>query len=197
MRWRMPSPDIPATVRNWITRFFRGPPVETVRNLETTLVEVILDMLVAVAPYNVVQPHATKDGKDQWICHDVGDCWSTFSERSPWKAPYWDWRRNKKATVLPRTQEGLQGYHQVSMHVGNVTSCHVGHQEVTRCCTRGESEEFIAWRWESTQARDPHCLWNLRQHHQKSKQGCQWPQKKACVLQNLKIRRQAEKLRQN
>ena len=34
------------------------------------------------------------------------------------------------------------------MHVGNTTGCHAGRQEVSRCCTRGESAES---RWESTQ----------------------------------------------
>ena len=35
------------------------------------------------------------------------------------------------------------------------------HQEVSRCCTRDESEESNACRWGSTQARDP--LWNPEQ----------------------------------
>ena len=38
------------------------------------------------------------------------------------------------------------------MHVGNATGCHAGRQEVGRCCTRSESEEFITHRRENTQA---------------------------------------------
>ena len=32
---------------------------------------------------------------------------------------------------------------------------HVDHQEVSRCCTRGESEKSIAYSWGSMQMRDP------------------------------------------
>ena len=46
------------------------------------------------------------------------------------------------------------------VHVGNVTGCHAGCQEVNRYCTRDESEESIACRWQSKQVRDPHWLWN-------------------------------------
>ena len=34
-------------------------------------------------------------------------------------------------------------------------SCHAGHQEVSRCCTRGESEESIVCRQRNMQGRDP------------------------------------------
>ena len=39
-------------------------------------------------------------------------------------------------------------------------SRHAGCQEVSKCCTRGESEESIACNWRSTQVRDPPWLWN-------------------------------------
>ena len=39
-------------------------------------------------------------------------------------------------------------------------SCHVGRQEVSGCCTRGEFEEYVAHRWQSMQARDPPWLWD-------------------------------------
>ena len=45
-------------------------------------------------------------------------------------------------------------------HVGNVTGCHADLYTVSRCCTRGESQEFMARRQQSTQARDPPWLWN-------------------------------------
>ena len=38
--------------------------------------------------------------------------------------------------------------------------CHAGCQEVSRCHTRGEPEESIVRRWQSTQVRDPSWLWN-------------------------------------
>ena len=36
--------------------------------------------------------------------------------------------------------------------------CHVGHKEDSRCCTRGESEESITHRRQSTQVTDPPLL---------------------------------------
>ena len=45
--------------------------------------------------------------------------------------------------------------------------CHVGRQEVSRCHTKSESEEFLAFRWWSTQMKDPPWLWR----QQKSKTG--------------------------
>ena len=50
------------------------------------------------------------------------------------------------------------------MHVGKTNSCHADHQEVSRCRTRGEYEESIECRQESTQGRDPQ-----DRCHQKSK----------------------------
>ena len=38
--------------------------------------------------------------------------------------------------------------------------CHANLYTVSRCRTRGESQEFIAHRWQSMQARDPPWLWN-------------------------------------
>ena len=35
--------------------------------------------------------------------------------------------------------------------------CNAGHQEVSRCCTRVESEESVAYRWQNMQARNS--LW--------------------------------------
>ena len=46
------------------------------------------------------------------------------------------------------------------IHVGNVTDCHAGHQEVSRYHTRGELAESIECRQESIQVRDPPWLWN-------------------------------------
>ena len=45
-------------------------------------------------------------------------------------------------------------------HVGNATGCDADLCTVSRCRTRGESQEFMAHRWQSTQARDPPWLWN-------------------------------------
>ena len=35
-----------------------------------------------------------------------------------------------------------------------------GHKEVSKCRTRGESEQFLAYRWGTMQVRDPPWLWN-------------------------------------
>ena len=40
------------------------------------------------------------------------------------------------------------------LHVGNMTGTHAGRQEVGRCRTRGDHEEFVVSREGSMQARD-------------------------------------------
>ena len=50
---------------------------------------------------------------------------------------------------------------------------------VSRCRTRGESQEFIARSRQSTQARDPPWLWNSGETSSEvTKQGYQWPHEK-------------------
>ena len=43
------------------------------------------------------------------------------------------------------------------------TSYHAGHQGVSMGHHRGESEEFIVWKWERTQSMDSPWLWNPEQ----------------------------------
>ena len=51
-------------------------------------------------------------------------------------------------------------------------NCHVCHQEVSRCCTRGESEDSIACRQWSLQVWGIHPFFETQgRHHQKSKTG--------------------------
>ena len=72
------------------------------------------------------------------------------------------------------------------MHVGNVTGCHAGCQEVSRCRTRGESREFIARKRQSTQARDPLWLWNPRETSPEvQNRGISGPSKRTHVLQKM------------
>ena len=62
---------------------------------------------------------------------------------------------------------------------GNVTGCHAGCQEVSRCRTRGESQESIVCRRGSMQARDPPWLWNPGEMSPEvQNRGNQWPHKK-------------------
>ena len=60
--------------------------------------------------------------------------------------------------------------------------CH-GHQEASRCQTKGESEEFIANRQWSAQAMDPPWLETQGGH---PKQGMSGPLKRTDVFQNFK-----------
>ena len=54
--------------------------------------------------------------------------------------------------------------------------CNTGRQQVSRCCIRGEPEESIALRWQSTQERWSILVLKPRADVTKSpKQGCQWP----------------------
>ena len=65
-----------------------------------------------------------------------------------------------------------------------IFSCHAGHQEVSRCCTKGESEESIACRLKRMQVRNPLGLETQGGHHWKSKTGISVaPQKRIYVLQ--------------
>ena len=57
---------------------------------------------------------------------------------------------------------------------------------VSRCNTRGESQEFIACRWQSTQARDPPWLWNLGEMlPEVQNRGISGPTKRTYVLQQF------------
>ena len=59
------------------------------------------------------------------------------------------------------------------------TACHVGHQKVSRCHTRGESEESAAHRWWSMQLRESTLALKPRAEISRSpKQWYQWPHKK-------------------
>ena len=48
----------------------------------------------------------------------------------------------------------------VQVHRSKSLGYYAGHQEVSRCYTKGESEESIACKRQSIQARDWHWLWN-------------------------------------
>ena len=65
-------------------------------------------------------------------------------------------------------------------------SCHADLYIVSRCHTRGESQEFIAHRWQSMQVRDPPWLWNpgetLPEVQNRSISG---PTKRTYVLQKI------------
>ena len=70
--------------------------------------------------------------------------------------------------------------------------CHADLFTVSRCHTRGESQEFIAHRWQSMQVRDPSWLWNPGETLPKvQNRGISGPTKRAYVLQNLKKRRKS------
>ena len=56
---------------------------------------------------------------------------------------------------------------------------HAGHQEISRCCTRVESEESIACRQQNTQVRESTLPLKPRVDiGRSSKQDCQWPHRK-------------------
>ena len=62
-------------------------------------------------------------------------------------------------------------------------SCHAGYQEVSRCHTRGESEESIVYRQWSMQARESTLtLKPSSDPIRNPNQGCQWPHKKDLCL---------------
>ena len=65
---------------------------------------------------------------------------------------------------------------------GEETSCHAGHQEVSRCCTRDESQGmYIMYTYTKALALKP------RKDITKSpKQGYQWPHKKDLSCPNFK-----------
>ena len=80
-------------------------------------------------------------------------------------------------------------------HVGNVTGCHADLYTVGRCCTRGESQEFMACRWQSTQARDPPWLWNLGETSSEvQNRGISGPTKRTHVLQKFKKKKKSSRL---
>ena len=57
---------------------------------------------------------------------------------------------------------------------------------VSRSCTRGESQEFIAHGWQSTQVRDPPWLWNPGETSPEVKnRGISGPTKRTYVLQKF------------
>ena len=56
-------------------------------------------------------------------------------------------------------------------HVGNTTGCHTGHQEVGRCCTKGESEESAVHSQGSMQARESTLALETQSRHHQSKTG--------------------------
>ena len=66
----------------------------------------------------------------------------------------------RTSSSLSRSPDRIPASYLCYLHVANATGCHAGCQEVSRCLTRGESEESIACRWQSMQARDPSWLWN-------------------------------------
>ena len=58
-------------------------------------------------------------------------------------------------------------------YVSKGIGCHAGHQEVDRCCTRGESEEYITHRWQNMYASEGiHLVFDTQgRGHQKPKTG--------------------------
>ena len=64
---------------------------------------------------------------------------------------------------------------------------HAGHQEVSRCCTRGDSEESTARRWWSMQVRGTHPGFeNQNRYYQKYKnRGYQWSHQKDWCTPNI------------
>ena len=68
-------------------------------------------------------------------------------------------------------------------HVGNVTGHHADLYTVGPCDTRGE---FMAHRWQSTQARDPPWLWNPEETSSEvQNRGISSPTKRTHVLQKF------------
>ena len=76
----------------------------------------------------------------------------------------------------------------VDMHVhgSKRLGYNAGYQEVSRCHTRGQSEEFITCRWQSMQVRDPPWLWNPG--HTSPEVRNMGPTKRTYVLQNILYR---------
>ena len=75
-------------------------------------------------------------------------------------------------------------------------SCHADLYTVSRCHTRGESQEFIARRWQSTQVRHPPWLWNPGETSPEvQKRGISGPMKRTNVL--LKFKKKEKKLCNN
>ena len=62
--------------------------------------------------------------------------------------------------IFKWNNELISGFAFGSQLLGNTTGCHADLYTVNRCRTRGESQEFIARRWQRMQARDPPWLWN-------------------------------------
>ena len=59
----------------------------------------------------------------------------------------------------PRVEYHQCVYTHLQLYGSNRLHCHVGHQEVSRDCTRGESEESIECRWWSMQVTKDLKLW--------------------------------------
>ena len=69
----------------------------------------------------------------------------------------------------------------LKVHGWEWLGCHAGHQEISRCHTRGESDESIVCRWWSEEI---HPGFEIQGRcHQKSKQGISGPTKRTDVLQ--------------
>ena len=82
-------------------------------------------------------------------------------------------------------------------HVENTADCHADLYTVSRCCTRGESQEFMACRWQSTQVRDPPWLWNPGETSSEvQNRGISGSTKRTHVLQKfLKKKKKKKKLK--
>ena len=69
---------------------------------------------------------------------------------------------------------------------GEVTSCHAGHQEVGRCCTRGEFQG-ISWMPLPSPNKANHSGFETQRQSHQSKTGYQWPHNKEIMSsKNLK-----------
>ena len=72
--------------------------------------------------------------------------------------------------------------------------CHADLCTASRCRTRGESQEFIACRWQSMQARDPPWLWNPGQTSPEVQNiAISVPTKRTDVLQNFLKKKKIKK----
>ena len=107
------------------------------------------------------------------LCHIISSDWDIFISTESLAEPEWlRWLEFTLCHVLSPRFESHQYLHGIKR-----LSWTAGHQEVSRCCTRGEFKESVAHRWGSTQVRDPPGFETQGRHHQKSKTGIweDWP----------------------
>ena len=93
-------------------------------------------------------------------------------------------RHGRSWVWTPNLHQCLQTHLQV--RGSKRLSCHADFYTVSRCHTRGQSQEFIACRQQSTQVRDPPWLWNPGETlPEVQNRGISGPTKRSYVLQKL------------